>query len=123
MPGVLGIQGPALLPAPRDHLTSWMRVFSKKTITDYGNANAQAREELNIWFAQVEFAQWAHLNDLKRDMPATDYIADNRYVFNIKGNHNRLNAMIICPTKQAYIRGIYTHTQYSKLSKKQIAVL
>ena len=56
-------------------------------------------------------------------MPATDYIADNRYVFNIKGNHYRLIAMIFFPTKQVYIRGIYTHAQYSKLSKKQITVL
>ena len=123
MQRVLGIQRTALLPEFRDYLLYWMRVFSKKTITDYGNANAQAREELNIWFAQVEFAQWSNLNDLKRDMPATDYIADNRYVFNIKGNHYRLIAMIFFPTKQVYIRGIYTHAQYSKLSKKQIAVL
>lgn len=100
-----------------------MRVFSKKTITEYGNANAQAREDLNIWFAQVEFAQWSNLNELKQDMPATDYIADNRYVFNIKGNHYRLIAMIFFPTKQVYIRGIYTHAHYSKLSKKQITVL
>ena len=100
-----------------------MRVCSKKTITEYGKANAQAREELAIWFAQVEYAQWANLNELKQDMPATDYIADNRYVFNIKGNHYRLIAMIFFPTKQVYIRGIYTHAQYSKLSKKQMTVL
>ena len=100
-----------------------MRVFKKKTITDYGTDNAQAREELNIWFAQVEAAQWSNLNELKEDMPKTDYIADNRYVFNIKGNHYRLIAMLFFATKQVFIRGIFTYAEYSKLSKKQIAVL
>jgi mRNA interferase HigB len=100
-----------------------MRVFSKKTITDYGNSNAQAKEELAIWYSKVEAADWTNLNEIKADMPSTDYIADNRYVFNVKGNKYRVVAMVFFPSKQVYIRGIYTHAEYSKLSKKQLAEL
>ena len=100
-----------------------MRTISKKTITDFSNEHAQAKEELSIWFAKAEAAQWANLNQLKEEMPATDLIGNDRYVFNIKGNHYRLIAMIFFGTQRVYIRGIYTHAEYSKLSKKQIMVL
>lgn len=97
-----------------------MHIFTRRTITDYSKANAQAREELDIWFASVKLAKWNNFNELRADMPATDYIGNDRYVFNIKGNHYRLIAMVFFATKRLYIRGIYTHAEYSKLSKKAI---
>ena len=100
-----------------------MYVLTKKTIKDYGNENAQVADELYFWFASVKMAQWGSFNEIRADMPATDYIGNDRYVFNIKGNHYRLVAMVFFATKRVYIRGIFTHAQYSKLSKKQIISL
>ena len=53
----------------------------------------------------------------------TGLIGDNHYVFNVKGNHYRLIALVFFPTKRIYIRGIFTHAEYSKLSKKDILKL
>ena len=100
-----------------------MHVLSRKAVKDYGADNAQAADELNAWFALVKLAQWHNFNELRADMPATDYIGNDRYVFNIKGNHYRLVAMIFFPVKQLYIRGIFTHALYSRLTKKQLIQL
>ena len=97
-----------------------MRVLSEKTINEFSENNAQAREELRIWFRLVRLANWPDFNALKADMPATDYVRNDRYVFNIKGNHYRLVAMIFFAKQRLYIRGIYTHAEYSKISREQI---
>ena len=97
-----------------------MRVTAKKKIREYGEANAQAKEELNTWYAKVELADWNNLNELKEDTPATDYVGNDRYVFNIKGNHYRLIAMGFFKTRRVYIRDIFTHAEYSKLTKQQL---
>ena len=97
-----------------------MRVLSEKTINEFSASNAQARDELRIWFRLVRAAEWPDFNALKADMPATDYVRNDRYVFNIKGNHYRLVAMIFFSAQRLYIRGIYTHAEYSKITRKQI---
>ena len=40
-----------------------MIVIEEKTITSYGRKNAQAREALKVWFAQVQLCTWSSHND------------------------------------------------------------
>jgi len=51
---------------------------------------------------------------------SVDYVGNNRYVFNIKGNHYRLVAIVIFASQKIYIRFIGTHTEYSKIDCKTI---
>lgn len=95
-----------------------MRVFTEKTLTDYGLTNPRVREELKVWAAIIQNAQWANFNELKADMPATDYIGNDHFVFNVKGNHYRLIATIRFAKQRVYVRGIFTHTEYTKNQKK-----
>lgn len=97
-----------------------MRVLSRRTIRQYALENAQVASELNKWFKMVELSDWNSTADILQDFPKTDYIGDNRYVFNVKGNHYRLIAMIFFPPHLVHIRGIFTHAEYSKLSKSDI---
>lgn len=97
-----------------------MRVLSRRTIRQYALENSQAATELNKWFKMVELADWNSTADILEDFAKTDYIGDNRYVFNIKGNHYRLIAMIFFPSHLVLIRGIFTHAEYSKLTKSDI---
>ncbi|MBD2769664.1 type II toxin-antitoxin system HigB family toxin [Hymenobacter sp. BT664] len=72
---------------------------------------------------EQEAADWGNLNEVKENTLSSHYIIYNRYVFNIKGNRYQLVAMIFFFTKQVYIRGIFTHAEYSKLSKRQLSEL
>ncbi|HEX8350622.1 MAG TPA: type II toxin-antitoxin system HigB family toxin [Hymenobacter sp.] len=100
-----------------------MVIISKPRLNEYATRNAQATEALNLWYYLVKAADWSDFNALRQDMPATDYVLNDRYVFNIKGNHYRLIARIIFPVRTLYIRGIFTHAEYDKLSKAQISQL
>ena len=90
-------------------------VIEEKIITSYGRKNAQAREALKVWFAQVQLCNWSSHNDLLVDFATADYIGQGRYVFDIKGNHYRLVAQVLFSLKTGDIRRIMTHADYSKL--------
>ena len=100
-----------------------MIVIEENTITRYGRKNAQAREALKVWFAQVQLCTWSSHNDLLASFPTADYITQGRYVFDIKGNHYRLIAQVLFALKTVDIRRILTHAEYDKLSHKQLLSL
>ncbi len=46
---------------------------------------------------------------------SVDYLGNNRYVFDIKGNDFRIVVIIIFISKKVYVRFIGTHDQYDKI--------
>lgn len=92
----------------------------KKTIREYIEANAQAASGLEEWYQIAKAADWGSFTDLRNDLPATDLIGGDRFIFNIRGNHYRLLAAIVFKTRTILIRGIFTHAEYSKLRTTQL---
>jgi mRNA interferase HigB len=86
-------------------------------IHEFGTRHALSYEDLRIWAKQIKSANWKDFNALKEDFPSCDSIEDERYIFNIHGNKFRLVAMIFFKSQQVLIRGIFTHAEYTKLSK------
>ncbi len=63
----------------------------------------------------VENTQWKNFAELKAVYPKTDYIGNDRYVFNIKGNKYRIVTMILFQVRTVYIRFVGTHKEYDKI--------
>lgn len=57
---------------------------------------------------------------MKKDFNHVDYVGNDRYVFNIKGNTYRLVTMIFFDKRTIYIRFIGTHNEYDKVDCKSI---
>ena len=94
-----------------------MVIISKKTITDFGDIHPQAIEPLNTWYENVSVVSWKNGAELRQDYPSADFVGDNRWVFNIKGNHFRLVAMVFFSVRTVYIRFIGTHADYDKITE------
>ena len=62
----------------------------------------------------IEFHQQA-LQDIKADFPATDYVGNQHYVFNIRGNKYRLVVVIKFTVGYIFIRFVGTHSEYDKI--------
>ena len=60
-------------------------------------------------------AEWKHHADLKQDFPSADYVGNNRYVFNIRGNNYRKIVLVVFFAGTAAIRFIGTHSEYDKI--------
>lgn len=97
-----------------------MRVIAKKAINEYAIANAQATDALNEWFLKTSAADWGSLAEVKKTFNSVDYVGNDRFVFNIKGNHYRLVAMIFFNIRSVYIRFIGTHAEYDKIDASTV---
>ena len=97
-----------------------MNVVSKKAIINFCEAHADAKEALNQWYKTATKAKWHNLADLKRDFPSADYVGNDRYVFNIKGNKYRIVVLLFFPPQRAFIRFIGTHAEYDKINLRTV---
>ncbi len=92
-----------------------MVVISKTILVEFGKEHADAIDSMNHWWKTVQAKDWKSLNDIKKDFGSVDYVGNDRYVFNIKGNRYRLVAMIFFNIRTVFIRYIGTHKDYNKI--------
>ena len=94
-----------------------MHVISHRKLKEFYEApgNGDARVALERWYDIAQQAQWHSLSDIRGDFPATDYIGNQRYVFNIKGNHYRLVVVIKFTIDRIFIRFVGSHREYEKI--------
>ncbi|MVM37504.1 type II toxin-antitoxin system HigB family toxin [Spirosoma sp. HMF3257] len=92
-----------------------MVIVSRKAIHEYALIKSQATEALNEWYLKTKAADCSNLADVKNTFNSVDYVGNDNYVFNIKGNQYRLIARIIFPVRTVFIRFIGTHAEYDKI--------
>jgi len=92
-----------------------MRIVSRKTLREFAEVHADADEALDVWYRIVSQCEWNSFGDIREVFNSADYIGNDRYVFNIRGNKYRLVAMIFFNPKIVYIRFVGTHAAYDKI--------
>lgn len=92
-----------------------MFVISYGTIREYLEKNMVAEDALNNWYLIMERGNFANFSELKQTFNSVDAVENNLYIFNIKGNHNRLIARIHFRVRTVYVRFIGTHKEYDKV--------
>lgn len=97
-----------------------MVILVKRILLDFAIKHPSAAEPLNRWYEIAKKADWGTFNDIKKDFAATDYVGNDRFVFNIKGNDFRLVTMIFFDKRTIYIRFVGTHKEYDRIDCKNI---
>ncbi len=97
-----------------------MVIVSKKAIQQYSLTKPQATEALNEWYLKTKEADWGNLSDVKNTFGSVDYVGNDNYVFNIKGNQYRLIVRVIFPIRTVFIRFIGTHAEYDKIDASAV---
>ena len=92
-----------------------MRVIAISTLKDFWEKHPDSEQALKEWYIKTERAQWESFNDMRKDSNSVDYVKNQRYVFNIKGNNYRLVAAVKFTPKLLYIRFIGTHQEYERI--------
>ena len=92
-----------------------MRIISERTIRFYYEAHPEAKSALQDWTTKVKNASWQNIADMKHTFNSVDYVGNQHYVFNIKGNDFRLVAVVKCTVHLVLIRFIGTHAEYDKI--------
>ncbi len=92
-----------------------MVILIKKTLSAFAEKHPLSAVPLNNWYNITKAADWNQLADIKKAFNTVDYVGNDRYVFNIKGNDFRLVAMIFFDKRTLFIRFIGTHSEYDKI--------
>jgi len=94
-----------------------MRIVSHRKLKEFYETNGRenSRIALEWWYDIAKKAEWKNLSDVKVDFPSTDYVGNQHYVFNIKGNSYRLVVVIKFIFGHIYIRFVGTHKEYEKI--------
>ncbi len=97
-----------------------MVIISKTILIEFAAHHSDSIEALNKWYNESKKADWNNFSDVKKSFNTTDYIGNDRYVFNIKGNRYRLVAMIFFDIRTVFIRFVGTHAEYDKIDCSSI---
>ena len=96
-----------------------MVVISRPVIREFIVRFPLSANALNDWYFKTKSSDWSKFSDVKKTWNSCDSIVNDRYVFDIAGNHYRLIAMIHFKNRTLYIRRILTHDEYTDLSKRK----
>jgi mRNA interferase HigB len=92
-----------------------MRIISRKALREFWEIYADSQQALQAWYADVKRADWQSPAEIKAVYRNASIVANNRVVFNIKGNKYRLVVAIRYEYRLVYIRFVGTHQKYDKI--------
>jgi mRNA interferase HigB len=97
-----------------------MVVISKAVLKEFAEKYPDAEAALMKWHNETQAADWRNFNELKRTFNTADAVANDRYIFDIKGNQYRLIALIIFKVRTVFILFIGTHKEYDKIDASKV---
>lgn len=92
-----------------------MRIIAVGTLRDFWEKYPDAEQQLKAWYDEAKVAEWRTPAAVKAQYGNASIIANNRVVFNIKGNDYRLIVAIAYKTGVIFIKFIGTHAEYDKV--------
>lgn len=97
-----------------------MNIIVKRTILFYCEKYPAARLSLLTWFHEFSKQTFKHFNELKTTYGNSSLIAQNRVIFNIKGNEFRLIVSVNFRQQAAYIIWFGTHSEYNRIDAAKV---
>lgn len=96
-----------------------MRVISFAMLREFAATHPDALEPLRDWYKKVTRTHWQNITDMRKDFRTVDYVGNDRYVFDIKGNTYRLVTIVLFVNQKVYLRFVGTHAEYDKIKDIQ----
>ncbi len=110
----------ALAPISGARYNRLMRVIARRTLREFWEKHPDARQALQAWYADVKRADWKSPAEIKAIYRNASFVANNRVVFNVKGNQYRLIVAVQYQHGIVYIRFVGTHQEYDRIDAANI---
>lgn len=94
-----------------------MRIVSHRKLKDFFETPGRedSKVALERWYEIVEDAEWRNFSDIRKDFPSADYVGNQHYVFNIRGNNYRLIVVVKFVMGYVFVRFVGTHQEYDRI--------
>ena len=97
-----------------------MRIVALGTLRQFWTRRPDAEVPLRAWYALASRADWEKPADIKEAYRNASFVANNRVVFNIKGNEYRLVVAVHYNRGMMFIRFVGTHREYDGIDAATI---
>ncbi|RFM29100.1 type II toxin-antitoxin system HigB family toxin [Deminuibacter soli] len=97
-----------------------MVVISKAVLKEFSESHPDAVSALEKWYTDAQAADWKNFNEMKKSFNTVDAVGNDRYVFDIKGNHYRLITLILFKVRTVFILFVGTHKEYDKINAADV---
>jgi mRNA interferase HigB len=97
-----------------------MKVLVRKTILFYIKKYPLAKNQLLIWQNEFSKKRYSNFNELKKGYKNASLVANNRVIFNIKGNDFRLIVSLNFEQQACYVIWFGNHQEYDKINVETI---
>ena len=99
-----------------------MRIISHRKLKEFYESPGRKDSQVALerWYQIAENAEWHNFSDIRVDFPDADYVGNQHYVFNIRGNNYRLVVVIKFTISRLFIRFVGTHSEYDKIDCSNI---
>ncbi|MHB1920627.1 MAG: type II toxin-antitoxin system HigB family toxin [Chitinophagaceae bacterium] len=93
-----------------------VNIILKRAILYYIDKYPPAKTPLLTWYNEFLKQEFHHFNELKAVYGNASIVANNRVIFNIKGNDFRLIIAVNFKQLAAYVIWFGTHKEYDKIN-------
>jgi mRNA interferase HigB len=97
-----------------------MRIIALSTLRAFWVKHSDAEKPLRAWYALASRANWKTPADIKEAYRNASFTANNRVIFNVKGNDYRLVVLVRYDRGLMFVRFVGTHRQYDKIDVETI---
>jgi mRNA interferase HigB len=97
-----------------------VRIVALSTLRQFWARRPDAEIPLRAWYALASRADWRKPADLKESYRTASFVANNRVVFNVKGNDYRLVVAVHYNRGMMFVRFIGTHREYDAIDAATI---
>ncbi len=97
-----------------------MNIVVKRAVLFYIDEYPIARTALLTWYNEFSKQEFHTFNELKSVYGNASIVANNRVIFNIKGNDYRLIVALNFKQLAAYIIWFGTHREYDKIDAASV---
>ena len=91
-----------------------MVIVGRNRLDELCRAHADARSWIANWIADVEARHWQRPRDIKDSYASASLLSDNVVIFNVKGNHYRLEVQVAYKAGIVIVRWAGTHAEYTR---------
>jgi mRNA interferase HigB len=95
-----------------------MWIIKKTAFLNFYSIHPEAKDRLLTFYRTLKNCSAVDFNELKMTFGTVDYVPPTFTVFDVGGNAYRVIAVIHYNSQKAYIREIFTHSEYDKWTRK-----
>ena len=97
-----------------------MRVIALRALREFWSRRPDAEVPLRAWYALASRAKWRNPAEVKAAYRNASFVANDRVIFNIKGNNYRLVVAVHYSRGLMFVRFIGTHQEYDRIDATTI---